>query len=87
VALPELRREALQQPDLLVAERDLLLRRRFLQAQQSLVLGQQPVALPDPAHSACRDLQAAQAQLLLDPQCAVAGMLQGLRQNGGLDLG
>lgn len=56
VALQELRREALQQPDLLVAERGLLLRRRLLQAQQALVLGQQPVAVPDPAHSARRDL-------------------------------
>ena len=87
VPLAELRREAFQQPDLLVAELDLLLGRRLLQAQQALVLGQQPVALPDAAHAASGDLQAAQTQLLLDPQRTVAGVLQGMCQHRRLDLG
>ena len=51
VAFAELRRESLQQPDLLLAELDLALGRGLLQAKQPLVLGQQPVALPHPAYA------------------------------------
>lgn len=50
MALAELWREAFEQLDLFVGEDDLALGCLFLQAQQTLVLGQQAVALPDAAH-------------------------------------
>jgi hypothetical protein len=88
VALVELGREALQQPGLLFAEFDLALRRRrLLQTQQPLVLGEQAVALPHPAHAARGHLDALKAQLLLDPGRAVAGMRQRMIEDRLLDLG
>ena len=87
VALAELRVEPLQQADLLVGQGQPAFRRGLLQAQQALVLGQQAVALPDPAHAAGGDLDALQHQLLGNPQRPVAGMFQGVVQDGLLDLG
>jgi hypothetical protein len=87
VALAELGAEALEQPDLLVGERELALGGRLFQAQQALVLGQQALALPDAAHAAGRHRDAAQHELLGDPERAVAGMGQRMIEDRLLDLG
>jgi hypothetical protein len=87
VALAELRAEALEQADLLVGELELALGGGLLEAQQALVLGEQAVALPDAAHAAGRDLQAAQHELLRNPQRAVAGMGERVVEHRLLDLG
>jgi hypothetical protein len=44
------------------------------------------MALPDPAHAAGGDLNAAQHQLLGDPHRAVAGVGQGMIEDRRLDL-
>lgn len=77
MALAELRAEPLEQA----------LGGGLLQAQQALVSGQQAVALPDPAHAAGRDLDAAQYQLLRHPQRTVAGMFERMVEDRLLDLG
>lgn len=87
VALAELGREAFEQAHLLVGELDRPLGGRLLQPEQAFVLGQQIVALPDPAHAARRDLEAPKPQFLLDAQRAVAGMRQRMVEHGLLDLG
>jgi len=65
---------------------DLALGGRLLKAQEPLVLGQKPVALPDASDPAGRDLDALEAQLLLDPRAAVAGMIHRVVEDGLLDL-
>jgi hypothetical protein len=87
VALAELRRRAFEQSDLVFAKLDLGFGSGFLQAQQPLMLGEQIVALPDPAHPGRRDRDAFEAQLLLDAGRAMAGMGQGMIEDGGLDFG
>ena len=86
VTLAELRAEALQEPDLLLGELELALRGGFLKAQQPLVLGQQPVALPHPANATRGDLDALQTKLVLNPKRAVAGVLHRVGQDRFLDL-
>ena len=71
----------------LLLELHLALGGRLLQPQQALVLGQQTLALPDPAHAPSGYLKALQAQLLLDPQRTVAGMDECVVEHGLLDLG
>ena len=87
VALAELGAEALQQPDLLIGQLERALGGGLLEAQQALVLGQQPVTLPDAADAAGGDLDAAQHQLLSDPQRAMAGMGERVVEDRLLDLG
>jgi len=87
VTLAELRAEALEQADLLVGEPDLALGGGLLQAQQSVVLGGEAMALPDPALAARGDLDAAQGQLLGDPHRAVAGVGERMVEDRRLDLG
>jgi len=86
LAFAELGAETLEQPDLLVGQVELLARDVLLQAHQALVPGQEVVAAPDPAHAARRDLDALQHQFVGDPQRAVAGVLQGVVENGPLDI-
>src|SRR6266496_3992973 len=71
VALPELGAEALEQAYLLLSEGELVLAHRTLQTQQPLVLGEQPVTTPYPAHAAGADLHALQGQFLSYPQAAL----------------
>lgn len=87
MALPELGREALQEFDLFLRERDLALGGLFLQAQQTLGFGEQIVALPHPANAAGGDLQPLQAQFPLDAWGAVAGMVEGVGEHRRLNLG
>lgn len=86
VALAELRREPLEQADLLVGEVELALGGGLLQPQQPLVLGEKPVAHPHPADAAGRDLDAREPQLLLDPQLAVARVFERVVEDSLLDL-
>lgn len=51
------------------------------------MLGKQVVALPDAAHAARRDGEALQPQILLDPERAVAGMIEHMGEHGLFDLG
>ncbi len=55
-------------------------------AQAVLVLGQQPVTLPDAAHAAGREVDAAQGEVLGDAHRAVAGLGQGVVEDGLFDL-
>ena len=66
VPFAELGREAFEQSDLVLPEFDLALGGGLLQTQQPLVLGEQVVALPDPANPACGDGHALKAKFLLD---------------------
>lgn len=52
VAFAELRAEALQQPDLLVGQAQGAFGGGLSQAEEAVVLGQQAMALPDPAQPA-----------------------------------
>jgi hypothetical protein len=58
MAFAELGREAFEQLDLLVREGDLALGGLLLQPEQSFMLGEQVVVLPDAAHAARRDGEA-----------------------------
>jgi hypothetical protein len=59
VPVAELRAEPFEQPGLLGRELDRALGRHPLKPQQALVLGQQVVATPNPAHPARADLEPA----------------------------
>ena len=73
---------------MLFGEPDLAVGGGLLQQQPPLVLGEQAVALPDLAHSAGRDLDALEAQFLLDAHRAVARMDECMIEHGLLlDLG
>jgi hypothetical protein len=77
----------LEQSDLFLGELDLALGRRLLEPQQPLVLGEQTVALPHPAHAAGGHLQALEPQFLLDPHRSMAGMGERVVEDRLLDLG
>ena len=62
--------------DLLLGELTTSLGRGLLQAQQPVVLAEQAMALHTPRTPLERDLDAAQGQLLGDPQGAMAGVGQ-----------
>ena len=71
--LAELRAEALEQPGLLGRELDRPLGGGLLQPQEPLVLRQQVVAAPNPAHATRADLEPAQGQFVRDAHRAVVG--------------
>ncbi len=85
VALAELRAEALQQAQLLIGEVQAALGGCLLQAQQAVVLGQQPVTLPNPADTGRGDLDALQVQLVGHPNRSMAGLGQRMVEDGLLD--
>ena len=84
---PELRAEALQQPDLLLAQLQLALTDLAFQPQQAFVLGQQPMAAPHSAHAAGADLDPLQRQLLCHPQRTLGRVLEAVVQDRRLYLG
>src|SRR5580765_7497102 len=86
VAFAELGAEAFEEPDLLLLQLDLALGGGLLQPEQPLVLGEQVMALPHPAHATGGDLYPFQPEFLFDPCCPMAGVLQGMVENGRLDL-
>lgn len=69
-AAAELRAVRLQQPDLLLAQRDRGLARAGLQAQKPLEACLEVMAQPDPAHLARRHAQARQAKFVGHPRRA-----------------
>ena len=87
VTFAKLRAEAFEQADLLIGQAQGTFGSGLFQSQQAFVLGQQSVALPDAAHAARRDLDAAQGEFLRDAHRAVTGLRQGVVENGLLDLG
>ncbi len=68
-------------------EFDLTLGGSLLQPQQAVTLCEQAVAHPDVTQAAEGDLQALQAQLMLDAGGAMAGMGKRVIEDRGLDLG
>ncbi len=86
VAFAELGAEALQEPDLLVGERDAAFGDGLLQAQQALMAGHQVVAAPDAAHAAGRHLEALENQLLGHPERPVGGVIERVGEDRLLDL-
>lgn len=86
VPLAELGAEPLEQADLRVGQLDLAVADVLLEAQQPVVLGQQVVPAPDPAHTAGAHVDPLQVQVLGDAQAALGRVGEAVVQNGLLDL-
>lgn len=87
VPLAELGAEALQKPDLLALQFDAPFGRLPFEPEQAFVLGGQAMAQPYAPDAARGHFDALEPQLLLYPCRPVAGVLKGMGEDGGLDLG
>jgi hypothetical protein len=86
VAFAELGIEALQEADLFVGELDGALAGVFFEAQESLVFGEEVVAFPDAADAAGGDADLAQGEFVGDAQAAVCGEIEGVLEDGVLNV-
>ncbi len=87
LAFAELGTKAFEQANLLVIELNGLFPMGFLEAQQTVVFGEQVVPLPHATHTARTDIDALQSQFLRDSQRAMSWSGEGVIEGGLFNLG
>lgn len=87
LAFAKLGAEAFEQANLLVIELNGLLPVRFLEAQQTVVFGEQVVTLPRATHPTGTDVDALQSQFLRYPQRAMGRPGEGAIEDSLFNLG
>ena len=87
VAFAALGRKAFEEEYLCFGAFDLAFSDGFFEPQHAFLLGQQALAPPDAAHAAGGDVDAFKAKLLLHVDSSMAGVGEGMVEDGLLDLG